>query len=169
MALRGGRTYYGDTSPGRRSATKRYPTTPPPLNRDEIQGFDARRRVASRGWQEALAHRQRGRGRETARFNQFENRLKRDSDRQGMEARSDYGARGLAFSPMGLGKKFSSIRDVASDDLGKERASMADRLAVLNEEVNRARQSRDQEMAAVGSDEARRRTDLGKLIQMIGL
>lgn len=168
MALRSGKNYSGSTSHGSRAAI-RYPTTPPPLGRDDIVEFDTRRRAANRSWQEALASRQRGKAREGLRFKQFSKRLGREMDKGSMAARAEMGGRGLAYSPMGLGKAFTEIRDTQADRLGEERAGMADRLAVLNEEVNRMRAGRDQEIAAIGADEARRRTELNRLIQMIGL
>lgn len=146
-----------------------YPTTPPPLSRGDIAEFAARRRAASRVLQEAQAHRQFEGQRIEAGFEQFTKRLEREAGRREHDMRSELAGRGMALQPRGVGVGLRKVRDWQADTLSEEQHSKAERLAALEEAVRQARSLRDEEHAAVGADEARRRTELDRLIRSVGV
>ncbi len=146
-----------------------YPTTPPPLFREDITEFAGRRRAASRGLQEATANRQFEGQRIGRGFEQFSKRLERDAERRESDMKMELGGRGMAGQPRGAGRELRTIRDWHADTLATEQHSVADRMAVLEESVRQARVGRDQEHAAVGADEARRRTEVDRLIRSVGV
>jgi len=163
------KTAYGGTSPTRTTAGRVYPTTPLPLDRASFAGFQQRRRAASRGLEEALVNRKAETGRLKLGFEQFRKRLERSSLRSRNELGDTLGARGLAFSPREMGRGLRTIRDEQTDTIAEQQATLTQQLAALDAFVNQARRDKQGELAAVGADEARRRTELDGLIRAVGV
>lgn len=156
----------GSPTPVRRPQP--YPTTPPPLSAGDIAEFGQRRRTATRGLQTALARREAGVGEIDALFQQFTNRLGRERKRTERSTMQHLGGRGVARSARFGGRALADIRDDFADRSGEAELTRAQQMAALDRMVNEARSARDEELAAIHADEARRRTTLDQLLRQVG-
>ena len=157
-----------NTSPTAQRGSRSYPTTPPPLTRGDLADLGSRRRAASRQLEEAEAKRERDTGRVDSRFELFRQQLDNETGDRRSQAREQTAARGLAMSPRGLGRELRTIRDWQAGELAEGEATRADQLAAIDEAVRQARTNRDIEHMHVDADEARRRTELDRLIRSVG-
>lgn len=165
MALTTGNTR-GGVLPTR--SVQPYPTTPPPLSAGDIASFDARRRGVSRNLKTALARRTAGTAQTNASFEQFVSRLGRERKRNTRDTMQVLGGRGTARDPRFGGQALVRIRDEFADRRAEADSGRAQQLAALDQMVNEARTTRDDELTAISSDKARRRTALDQLIRQVG-
>ena len=148
---------------GARSAPQ-YPTTPAPLSREEFRGLAERRRESSSNLERAEAQRARDTGRQNIQHAFKKHQVGQEADRRRDDARRTMAGRGLALSPMGLGRELRTVRDWQAGQLAGSEAERADALNVLDEAVRQARQARDLEHGRVDADRARMQTELDRLL-----
>lgn len=158
---RGGQQGHGG---GHQGQVPDYPSTPAPLDRNQIREFSSRRRAASRALDEALAERSHGSQRAEQKFNRLRSDLDLQAERRERDERERLGSMGMARQPRGLGRAMRELRDDKSAALTEGRESKADRLASLDFAVSQARSQRDQELADIRADKASARTGLGDLL-----
>lgn len=138
------------------------------MSAGEISHFAARRRAATRALEEAMAQRESEGGRLTNRFEQFTKQLGREATRRERDMREELAGRGLAVQPKFMGRGLRRLRDWQGEELGEAEMTLQERMQALEEAVARARRARDDEHAAVDADQARRQTELDRLIRSAG-
>lgn len=145
-----------------------YPTSPAPLSAGDVRDFTERRAGASRQLKEALTRREAGRQEALTDFEGFKRRLMRAGRRQESDMRTQFGARRQAFQPRFMGQGLRDLRDSQARTFAEGRERLAERMAALEEAVRSARLGRDEEMAAIERDRARRWSRLDSLIRPLG-
>lgn len=146
-----------------------YPTTPVPLTAQDFQEFAERRASVSRNYKEAQAQREAGRQRLEVNFERFVKSLGRQRDRSEREMRTELAADGLAFQPRFMGRGLKDLRDATATAEAEGRADLADQMAALDEAVRLARMQRDEELAAIERDRARRQSRIDALMNSLGI
>lgn len=145
------------------SATSEYPTTLPGLSADQTAAINARRRQATRTFQEALSQQ----GQQTSRLNITRDRGVQDIDRSYTQARREgmhrYGDSGLARNPRQVGRMNRTMRDEET----RERSTLLEQdaldRAALQQWVDQARRMRDEELAAIEADMVRYKAEVDRL------
>lgn len=147
------------TSPSKPAKPPQYPTTPRPLNADELGALSARRSAVDTGFQEAMANQERGEG--AARLSALASKQMLDTSfkRTVNDFMSTLAGRGLARSPMFAGKGQKQLQQDREQQMGEIQSGLTGQLDALSEMVNRARVERDMELARISQDEAQMRSN----------
>lgn len=145
-----------------------FPTTLPSLSAEDVADLAARRRAASASFEEALArgNADTGRAETEARF-RVEQLLQKLKGAR-FDGMSDLAGRGNAMQPRFAGRLQRGLRDAEAEGRGGIALEKSQRLAAIQEMVNKARLDREAEFGAVDAETVRRKADLSRLISQIG-
>lgn len=141
-----------------------FPTTPVPLSAGDVQEFSERQSFASRRFKEALARRDAGFGRAESAYEAFSRRLDRDQGEAKRTLGNTLAGRSQAFQPRFMGRGLVQLRDEFADRKAEASAELANQKASLQEAVRLSELERDEELAAIERDRARRQSVLDRLI-----
>lgn len=146
------------TSPAKKKPPP-YPTTPKPLNAEQLGALSDRRSAVDMGFKEALANQERGEG--ASRIAALASKQMLDSSFKSTvdDFMSTLAGRGLARSPMFAGKGQRRLQQDREGQMGEISAGLTSQLDSLSEMVNRARVERDMELAKISQDEATMRSN----------
>lgn len=157
---------YGQPMPVRQVLP--YDTGRPQLTAADFAELSARRRVVEAKLAEAMARRQAGTGEAQSVYTQMVNRIGREAVGKEHDLRNTLAGKGLGFSPRFMGRGLVELRDWRGEQVGQASSEKASRIAALDEMVRQATSQRDMEQTLIAADDARRRSDLSRLIGMVG-
>jgi hypothetical protein len=136
-----------------------YPTTPRPLNAQELQALSDRRLAVDNAYKEAMAAQERGEGAAKAAALAQRQMVNTDFRRSSRDFMSEMAGRGLARSPMLAGRGMRRMQQDRERTYGQIDNETTTQISALQEMVNRARIERDMEMSRISQDEALMRSN----------
>jgi hypothetical protein len=136
---------------GASNAVKPAPNTIDPMMLSQL---GHRMRLADEDWATSKARQENGTAQAKSQMTLQLGNAARQAAAQSANARRATGARGLAFSPIGLGRALSEIRDGRLVQKSNAKTSFARTAAELQESTNEAKRRRDAEHAFVAEQKA---------------
>lgn len=163
-----GNRWWTAASHGGSANVGEFPTTLPSLSAEDIADLSARRRSASAAFEEALARGNAETGRAGAEAKFRVEQLMQKLKGARFDGMSDLAGRGNAMQPRFAGRLQRGLRD--AEDQGRDGIALekSQRLAAIQEMVNKARLDREAEFGQVDAETVRRKADLSRLMSQIG-
>lgn len=138
---------------------------PPPLSADDFADLAAQRRAATSMVEQARARREAEAGRVRSDAEEALAQLARQLDAAEFDFMSGASSVGMGRQPRVAGRGVRQLRDVQAQQAGQIERERAEQLAALDRMVNEAELERLAALGQLDAEEARRRADLGRLIQ----